>query len=1383
MKLNLVVRFFVLIFLSILLLNDQSFSQERTLPLRQLSFKDGLSNETVKCVVKDKDGFLWIGTQNGLNRHDGYVAKIINPMKDGKPLLDREINTIVEDQSGDLWIGTTLGLYRYNRKTCSIEEYAFSDKQSNTLSNNNITYLFVDDDKELWIGTQNGLDKYDKNTNSIIRYYFNPENNPEIRNNDINCIIDDKAGNLWIASWHGWLSSFNKKSGKFTYYKYPRNFKNVSDITTITKIHIDHNGQFWICYQNRISATFNRSSGTFSENIDDLKKLPNYGDQILWSTFDSEGHVWYFDGINFHIFDNESKTYKSFHAGTENARIDFKSAPNSILNDNDEVFWLINSVYQGFEYEMYADKFTSHYSNLPKTPATVQNYLRAFAIDKNGNSYYGTFGDGLFLKRAGSNTYQQYSFKSPLDQKANGNYITTLAIDKNERIWIGSFDGIRIMNTETRQIEKVLKSTPDTENSLNDNIIEQIFFDSHENAWIVCSESLDLYEPKENRFTHFSSKNLQGLTHFDVYDIIEDNNGLIWAATKAGLNYFDYATRKFKFYESPEYPQLAYNHINSLCLSEPDKMWIAAREGLFLHHTKTGKTEQIGFEDKQIDYFITKIVADKAGNIWMLSNAGLLKYKPGEKSYILYDHASGLHANTEAIFYSPDGKLFIGGQKSGYYEFLPNEIIENKRIPPIFITDFSINNKSVPVNTEQTPSPLNESILYTKKLILNHKQTFFNFEFAALNFTHSENNKFQYIMEGFDEHWIPVTSNRRYATYTNLNPGKYKFRVKGSNNDGVWNNEGTSVEIIIMPPIWRSTWAYVVYVILAVGFTMYSIVTYTQRLHQKNTIKLEKLKTEKEIELNQLKLRFFTNISHEFRTPLSLISGPIEKLMSMSKTDQSEQHTYYTLIQRNVNRLRELTDQILDLRKIENNKLKLELSKGDLVGYVSHLVENFRTFAESLQITLIYSTSMKRGDTWFDPDKLEKIVDNLLSNAFKYTPQNGQVSVQVSQITTTDGEFARIAVTDTGNGISHDQLPYVFERFYQVENSASRNMRGTGIGLALAREMVLLHSGNIEAESDGKNGSTFWFTIPLQLETMTNYTLKEGEVLMERSEKQPLTAVHHPVEKPMQPTDNEARHRILVVEDNVDLRIFIKSIIQENYQVFEAENGIQGLEAARELQPDLIVSDIMMPEMDGNTMVRALKNDLNTSHIPIILLTALSSTDSKMIGFETGADDYITKPFNHELLLVRVKNLISNRKLLQDYFTRFLNVESRLVNISPTDIEIEGIDERFLKNMVAIVEKNLSNAEFSIEDLAGELNMVSRVLNRKFKALLNRTPGDFIFEMKMKRARQILLQNKIPIVEIADLVGFNDRKYFSICFKKFYGMSPSEYLKNQSINA
>ncbi|MFP4367432.1 MAG: response regulator, partial [Bacteroidales bacterium] len=754
------------------------------------------------------------------------------------------------------------------------------------------------------------------------------------------------------------------------------------------------------------------------------------------------------------------------------------------------------------------------------------------------------------------------------------------------------------------------------------------------------------------------------------------------------------------------------------------------------------------------------------------------RFNINDNSVKNFDSHSGIMSNQfnyNSYYKTRDGELLFGGNR-GFTLFHPDEIRSNSIVPPAVITGFSLFNKAVSLNDKD--SPLNSNIIIADEVMLNHKQSVFSIEFAALSYVAPENNRYEYTLEGFLEDWIYLENNRS-VTFTNLDPGKYLFRLRVSNNDGIWNEEGSSLAINVLPPWWKTGWALSVYGLIIVGLIFIAIKAYEIRVDEKNKLKYERLEKQRIIELNQMKLKFFTNISHEFRTPLSLIIGPAEELVEKFRNDQDGNYKKLSIIHKNSITLQHLIEQLMTFRKIEAEALKLKIEKIDLVSYLSRITESFLDLAGKKNIKFLFSHEINALPVWIDHDMMEKVFINILSNAFHHTPKHGEVKVSAYKNTVTGN--AEIKISDTGPGIPEDKLEKIFERFYQIDNPVADLHHGTGIGLSFARDIINLHHGVIFAENLKGKGVSFIIILKPGNDHLREHILIESEDSFKAHEKTTNTydqkillseESSEATDVALKPAENNGskKYKILIVEDNEALNNYLSDTLSADYKVCKAYNGKQGLTQVRMENPDLIIMDVMMPEMGGVELTNILKTDFETCHIPILMLTAKSSLNDEIQGFKKGADAYLTKPFSMKLLKTQVSTLLQNRENLRKVFN--LNLK-----LDPTEVNIQSIDDKFINQAKKIVEDNIAEEKLNVQFLARELGMSRMQLNRKMKGLLNQSPSDFIRTIRLKRASQLLIDGKLNVSEVIYHVGISSRTYFTKAFKDQFGMSPKEYAK------
>ena len=781
------------------------------------------------------------------------------------------------------------------------------------------------------------------------------------------------------------------------------------------------------------------------------------------------------------------------------------------------------------------------------------------------------------------------------------------------------------------------------------------------------------------------------------------------------------------------------------------------------------------------------ILEDDKGVFWISTLNGLSRFDPKAKTfrnYYTYDGLPGNEFRPSSCYKAKNGMVYFG-TTSGVVYFHPDSIRESTYFPTLALTNFKIFNKVIPIGKmTDGRTILTKSINESDKITLRYSDNNFSIEFAAIDFSAPEKIKYAYTMEGFDKKWIEKDFNQRYAAYTNLYPGTYTFKIKTTNVDGDWNDHYKTLIIKIQPPFWKTWWAYLIYFAILISAFIGVRKLMLFRITMQNSLEMERLEREKLEELNQSKLQFFSNVSHEFRTPLTLILGPLERL-SNSRLDGALKKQI-EFVHKNAIRLLRLVNLLLDLQKVEKNEMHLRARLGDIVAFTKEIVMSFEELTHHKKISLNFVTDIKKLDVWYDSDKLDKVLFNILSNAVKFTQKGGSITVALTTgrndvFPYPLNDFVNISITDTGKGMKEEHLHKIFERFYQIESNESEMQLGTGIGLHLSSYLIELHKGKIMVSSKEGEGTRFEVLIPLngdhlkedqkvadmELSEISNHTELIG------FEQETMEPAIEPDKKTTKDKKNSKKYKILVVEDDHEIRSYIKSEFHDRYEMIEALDGMEGWEMAQSQMPDLIISDVMMPRLDGIQFCKKIKTDISTSHIPVILLTARTSIENRIEGLETGADSYIPKPFNPKHLMVRVEKLIELRQNLMAKFSKSINFEAK-------EMTLTSADERFLQKAINLVKDNISNSELNIEDMGSELGMSRVHLYRKLKALTNQTPSEFVRTIRLKQAAYLLSQNKINISEVAYAVGFSSHQYFTNCFQNYFKMSPTDYSqKNQ----
>ncbi len=1364
---------------------------------------DGLSENVVNCIFQDSRGFMWFGTNDGLSKYDGNRFTIYKSDFSHKGGINSNlIFSITEDQQGNIWIGTTgSGICRFDPRTEIFTPFQKDPNNNNNntgLLSNYIGNLFTDSKGRIWVGTEIGLNVFDPSEENITFHSY------LTLNKDITRINEDKKGNIWVSNRLGLYRSYDmEKLDKFQFQKIQTVSNAENKIGNITDFAFDNNNRlvvlqnFTIYYQD----TDNEPSFINIGEILNAKTILIDKDNKIW--IGADGGLYCYERHPNSLIPQRTQHYE--HNPTNRKSLS-KNLVNSLFQDRDGIIWVgVNG--GGLNKFNPNRKAFTHISNLSKDEESTEK-VRAVLEDSNGTLWIGTEGDGLFWKDLSVNSDYQKSFNSldyqflnrpfALEEVSIGdkkwlfvgsegypslskiaisdnsdkkielyrdilNSVFSILQDKDDNIWIGTYNGGLWrwkINEAGDGFEKTrFENNPKDSLSLSNNIIRQIIQDSRGNIWVGTGNglnkiSVDQVNKEAIQFEVFKNElgNERSLSHNYILDMIESHTGTIWVGTfGGGLNKFIPSSN-----DTPSH---------------------------FERYTETN-----GLANNTIK----SILEDGQGNLWLSTNKGLIEFNPEKETAFNYNLKDGLQANEfseAAAFYRKNGEMIFGGS-NGFNIFHPEKIEINTNEPDVHFTGLSIFNNSIQPQKEYNGRViLDQALSFSDAIELKYNENNFSVEFAALDYLAPKQILYKYMLKGYDKDWKLASSLNPLATYTNLRKGNYTLMVKASNADGIWNNSSAELNINIKPPIWLTWYAYLFYALAAFGilwfFRQYELIG----IQEKNDLRVANLEREKREEIHDLKLRFFTNISHELRTPLTLIIAPLENLIkngvNLSSDKVSEQ---YHLMYKNSKYLLRLVDQLLDFRKLNQGKLILEASQGDIVAFIREASQPFQFIASKQNIDFEVESEDKAIYLWFDPDIIEKTLYNLLSNAFKHTPSEGRITVKLSTREDIKGSFGgkrklmnyfQMEVIDTGQGVSSKNKHKIFERFYKEGGDKFTN-DGAGIGLSFTKSLVQRHYGQILLKSKKKEGSNFIVQLPISKNVFAKGEIVNKEFSSHHFSTDPLEyfSPEQPTTLPEMETirttsePTEQLPLLLFVDDNSDIRKFIKSGFENDFRIIEAENGLKGLEVAKSSIPDIIISDVMMPEMTGIEMCNALKASVDTSHIPIVLLTAKTTTESVSEGLETGADAYVKKPFQLDILRQQIINIHNQREILK---TRF----RKEAILQPKEITVTTVDEEFLQKAVDLIEEHMSEAEYNVEALVKDMYISRSKLYLKIKALTGYSTSEFIRTVRLKRAVQLLEQSDFTIKEIMFMTGFNTASYFSKCFKKLYGIVPSEYVRKK----
>lgn len=1358
----------------------------------RLVTEDGLSNNTVYDIFQDRVGFIWIATDDGLNRYDGNDFKVFRhePGNDNS-LSDNSVWSITEGKDGNIWIGTKDGwLNRYDPVSNTFKKWKI---ESATIKQNSINTLFEDQSKHIWIGTyRSGVYRLNPTTNVIDHWVANLTDKNAISYNFISSIEEDVNGNIWIGTYNG-LNRVNPRSATKEFTKYFSEVNNPNSLSDnlvwyITRSQSDEN-LLWFGTANNLT-NFKTDRNEFTRyNINNPENI-QFGTstgKVIEDNFGDDKILWIESYAGLLRYNLSTGKVERFLYEEYNPNSIPSNRVNRILKDKSGVLWI--GTENGIAYlSPKRTKFNYLVSeNIRFLNSKLLRHISITGITKTSDGTYWLGTDkGLF--------YTEKNSKNAILKKYNNlsdvSIWSLCAGDKND-LWVGTYgSGFYQVNSSTKKVTSWIEIDPRIK-SVSRKFNKSIFYDSNNNLWIgFWGLGLARLNTSTRKFDYWLNEpnNPSSLSYDDVWVIFQDSKKRIWLGTNGGgLNLFRESEggKFFRWHAEEGKPNtLSSNSIYSICESTNGKytlsdnvtrLWVGTNYGLnevIIENTEAIKDNEslklkitsYTIKDGLADNSIKSIIEDDAGNLWLGTSVGITMFEPDKNKFTNYNGADGIVSsdiNLSSSYKTDEGIIIMGGT-SGLNYFFPKEIKHSSFVPDVVITDFQIFNKSVPIGEN---SPLKSNTTNTKEILLSYSQNVFSFQFAALDYSSPRSIIYAYTMEGFDDEWMN-SGTRRFVTYTNLKPGKYKFKVKSTNSDGIWSDNYSAVTVIVSPPWWQTTWAFGLYVLIFVVGIVGILKFQSYRTRLINEIKIQEFKAQHIGELENMKSRFFANLSHEFRTPLTLIKGPLEQLISGKIKDNLI--NYYQMILRNTEKLQHLIDQLLELSQLETSTIPLNKQNVELVSLLRGFTYSFIPLAEKQFVTLSFNSTVEKINTLLDRDKLEKIINNLLSNAFKFTSAGGKVSVALLSDNQSNQNLATIKISDTGVGIAEEYQTKIFDRFFRVNDTGKGNSSGTGIGLALVKELATLHKWDISVESKEGEGTVFTLIIPLE-----RCPDQKANILITDE----LKSVHT---KEEEYNDNEEailsndKPKVLFVEDSPEVRQYVYDLFMPDYKLHLAENAEVGIELALKTMPDLIISDVMMPGMDGVEFCRRIKTDWQTSHIPVILLTAKATMTSKVEGLETGADDYVTKPFNFDELSVRIKNLIEQRKRLREKFSKEINLQS-------VSLAANTVDKEFLDRVLKLAEKNLCKSDFDIEQLATELFVSRRQLHRKLQAITGQTPGEFMRVLRLKKAAQMLIENRHNVTQIAYEVGFESPAQFTRAFKKQFDSLPSEF-KNKLRN-
>lgn len=1349
-------------------------STEYSISAEYITMQEGLSDNNVNAILKDKDGFIWFGTSDGLNRYDGFTIKSYYPAK-GSP----HVINLYQCPEGYILIGTPTGLHIFNPFTETFEAhlrlYPNSQDSDTTTSVDGISGSISEG---LLLATSSGIailsfPDFINNKNNFNVIWKNKNNTEELTHSVFTCITKVPDGSYWLGTNTNIIVSYNPKDKHFhshtlKYSTYGQTQFNITNIKFIEdNLVISSIGQGIHIMNPSTGKTLCIAHNSQNNSIISHKDV--YG-----VVKDTNGDYWVatWDGLDQLNELNNQTNVKHYNWDQPVFKDKLENRMISILADPSGVLWI--GTHGGGAVKINLEK-----QFFRRIPFNSLYEVKDFTTDNNNNLYISLYHGGikktkLPLTSTKTPLFEYFSTKGKLNRHIPTDIVLSSATDENGNIWFGTIESSLLFYNTTKDAIHEIKVKPENQKQWHGRI-EALLIDSQGRFWLGTSNGLILYDRTSNKF-HLSWTNPKikhTLSGNYIRTILEDKQGHIWLGTNKGLN-------KLIFHHDKTFRFNQFNdlHTSSNILDNKDiwalhqmpdgSIWIGYRSALGYYDSTHSTIHFLNKRDGLCHNFVTCMTHQDDRYLWIGTNSGISRLNTQTLKFTNYYLAN----NLRAVFKTNDGNLIFGNNK-GLLHFHPDSIKKRSFLAPTYITGIQIQNSEVNINEMiNNRVLLKQAAPYTSSIDLHHPINSLAINYNGLSYLHQRANKYEYRLINFQDEWIRVDGSQRTATYNNLKPGKYQFEVRTANNDGIWNIETANLEINIYPAWYNSWWGRI-----SIGLVMLIILFsfYRYRLTQlyrardlelqgkelEHKLTIARIERDKEHELTEIKSRFFTNISHELRTPLTLIMAPVKELIKDTSLSRSVLSRLDTINQQ-TQHLYELISQILDLRKAETGQMKLNASANNIRDFITKVIAQFNPFARHKHIKLTFNTATEIETVWFDVEKMQTVLSNLLSNAIKFSPGQENITISLTQ----EAEKCVISVRDNGPGINKDEQERIFSRFYQSKNQISNEYTGSGIGLSLAQELVQLHHGAITVKSSAQQGSEFIISLPLGDQHLKDD--EKGETHLREQSFLSTERVTPPANANKSLVPDAKLPKLLIVEDHEQLRQYLNSLLNDRFSILNAANGKEALDLLNKEIPNLIISDIMMPVMDGYELCKTLKTQQDLCHIPVILLTAKSSDKDILDGLETGADDYITKPFTPEILIAKTDNLVKSRELLKKYY-------SQNVTLASTNVEIEPHQEQFIRQAMEIIKQNLSNAQFNATVLAESLNMSQPTLYRRIKTFTGDNIATFIRTVRIKHAALLLKSGNYSVGETAVKAGFNDVAYFRKCFTRQFGVTPSKY--------
>ncbi|MEM8487171.1 MAG: two-component regulator propeller domain-containing protein [Bacteroidota bacterium] len=1351
----------------------------------RITVKDGLSFNAVRSILQDTNGFFWFGTQEGLNRYDGREFKVYRSTDEGIALSNDRIRYLLESEDGVIWIGSDGGLSSFDPRREEIENYTNEEFfGENTVVNT----LANSVSNRIWIGTDTGVLVFDYTEEEVVSFDKFVGSALELKGASVNAIYEDSYGRLWIGSDKG-VYAFDLTGEEISGFNDDPILSIVGN--NVSSIYEDSKGDLWFGTLGDGLYKFDRELGVINSFVHDPSNYKSLSSDFVKTIYESsDGRIWVgtnAEGLNLMRDDGESFIRFQHDLGNEHSLSN--NAIYQLTEDTEGRIWI--ATWNGINKLYWTREIFVHHKFTPGVSDKLNhNLIMPMVEDDEERLWIATFGGGVnvFDRVKGEYAYLKHDESST--NSLSSDDVWAICRDSDGVFWFGTWgEGIDRYDPASGEF-KNYKNIRGNANSLNTptNRVYSIMEDSFGLLWIgTLDGGVSKFDSKNEVFSSYTydDEDSRSIGSNEVNKIFEDHDSNLWFGTyRGGLSKYNRVDDNFETYRLVEdsLHSIGSNFVTSINEYPDGVLWIGTQGGgLSRLEVSTGVIDNFGNDHGLPGNSVLAILIDERGLLWLSTYLGIARFDPATSEFRVFDTRDGLQSNIFHIgssFKSKSGEFFFGGN-NGFNSFFPEYIKDDSNPPVIRFTDLKIDGETQLPNIN---SSIRESIVTTDEIVVEPDQFEISIGYAALHYKNPLKNEYSYFLEGYHSEWRHV-GTEKVITFPRaaFSPGTYTFSVKASNGDGIWNEEGISIEVVILAPWYQKWWAWMLWVSLA-GLGIFGLVRWRVRAAEQRAEQLEVTVQERTTEIAQqnkqlaqqahqlkemdrIRSNFFANISHEFRTPLTTIIGPVQDTLNGVHGKLNDRtRTLLQIVERSGKTLKGLIDQLLALSKLEAGEMLAHPRQVDLVAYVQHRLKEFELPASGKSIALTFEHDGSASVLYLDTDKLKYIFNNLLSNAIKFTPSGGQISVGVARKLST--KEVLFTVTDTGIGISAEVLPHIFKRFRQGDASSTRLHEGTGIGLALTRELVNLHQATIGVESEVGVGSTFTVSFKQGRAHFSANSVLPGiwmpelrDDLEEREEEEALMFAETPL-----PDDAP---RVLLVEDREDVRTYIRSLLEGRYHVFEAENGRIGLERAIELLPDLIVSDVMMPEVDGLEMVKSIKTTPALAETRVMLVTARADMEDIHAGLRTGADAYIVKPFNATEFQIRVENLIEVRKA----------IAANRVSLETNGVEVDSKDEAFIKQVRELIVARMQ--DIKVSDIAAELGVSPRHLNRLMHSAVGLTARVYLQILRLERAAQLLEQKHDQVAQIAYAVGYSDPNHFSRVFRQAYDVSPKEYMEGK----